>query len=77
MDEKIINSSFHMASNFISDIIGNQMVETHSIALAEQIKNGKDAGATTVSIDLSNIQSDKIIIEDNGQGMAPKHIIEN
>lgn len=77
MEEKIIKSSFHMASNFISDIIGNQMVETHSIALAEQIKNGKDAGATIVSIDFSNIESDKIIIEDNGQGMAPKNIIEN
>lgn len=75
--ETIMRAGFHTASNFISDVLGSQMVETHSIAFAEQIKNSKDAGASFVHLDLSEMEDDKITIEDNGLGMSPKNVTKN
>jgi hypothetical protein len=52
--------------------LGEQLVARKSVALAELVKNGYDADATSVAVVLANVtQPDgKITITDNGSGMA-------
>lgn len=52
--------------------LGERLVETDHLALAELIKNAYDADATQVSVALSLDEQDKslIVISDNGCGMT-------
>lgn len=65
---------FTMDTRLIHTILGSEMIESHSIAFAEQIKNARDAGATNVVVDFSKIREDKIIIFDDGIGMSENEI---
>ncbi len=68
---------FKTEPRLITQILGSEIIESHSIAFAEQIKNSKDAGARTVIIDLSKINNGKITIQDDGKGMTPEEIEED
>ncbi len=70
-------AKFRVDSRLITQILGSEIIESHSIAFAEQIKNSKDAGATEVEIDFSNMKNDEITIEDNGCGMSEKEVEED
>jgi len=56
--------------------LGEKLVSTVHVALAELVKNAYDADATTVqvSINPSPIGGPTIIIEDNGSGMSPEEV---
>src|SRR3989339_324108 len=52
--------------------LGNQLIRNENIAIFELSKNSYDADATSVRIELENIDSEKtgrIVMEDNGSGM--------
>jgi len=52
--------------------LGDQLIRNESIALLELVKNSYDADATTVDIEMKNIDKPEegiIIVEDNGTGM--------
>ncbi|GEM_PF-3445212 len=70
-------AKFKVDSRLITQILGSEIIESHSIAFAEQIKNAKDAGATEVKIDFSNMENDVITIEDNGNGMSEGEVEED
>lgn len=70
-------AKFKVDSRLITQILGSEIIESHSIAFAEQIKNAKDAGATEIKIDFSNMEKDEIIIEDNGCGMSESDVEED
>lgn len=70
-------AKFKIDSRLITQILGSEIIESHSIAFAEQIKNAKDAGATLVTIDFSNMENDEITIEDNGSGMSESDVNED
>lgn len=59
------------------DILGSEVIESDSIAIAEQIKNAQDADASEIVIDLSEIEKDLLTIEDNGVGMSENDIKEH
>lgn len=73
-DEEQKKAKFKVDSRLITQILGSEIIESHSIAFAEQIKNSKDANAAEVKIDFSNMKNDEIIIEDNGCGMSEKEV---
>ncbi|EHR4813385.1 TPA: ATP-binding protein [Enterococcus faecalis] len=75
--EKNKKARFKVDSRLITQILGSEIIESHSIAFAEQIKNAKDAGATEVIIDFSNMENDEITIEDNGNGMSEIDVEED
>lgn len=75
--EKNKKARFKVDSRLITQILGSEIIESHSIAFAEQIKNAKDAGATEVKIDFSNMENDEITIEDNGNGMSETDVEED
>ncbi|HFJ2337089.1 TPA: ATP-binding protein, partial [Listeria monocytogenes] len=70
-------AKFKVDSRLITQILGSEIIESHSIAFAEQIKNAQDAGASEVTIDFSNIKNDEIIITDNGNGMSELEVEED
>jgi hypothetical protein len=61
----------------IYESLGSKIIESDSIAIAEQIKNAKDAGAMNIFVDFSNISNDIIEIKDDGNGMTLKELKEN
>ncbi|MDJ1152754.1 ATP-binding protein [Macrococcus caseolyticus] len=73
MNEKL---SFSINNDLISVTLGKEIIENHSIAIAEQIRNSRDANATNVTVDFTEYQSDKIVIADNGEGMSLNEIKE-
>ena len=68
--------------NFESDarvvkILGDDLIKDHTTGIMELIKNGYDADAENVSVELRNIGDRdyaQIIIRDDGTGMTPKII---
>ncbi len=58
--------------------LGDQLIKNERIALLELVKNSYDADADTVSVALEGEGSsiDRIVIEDDGDGMS-KEIVEN
>ncbi|WP_048626907.1 ATP-binding protein [Listeria ivanovii] len=69
-------AKFKVDSHLITQILGSEIIESHSIAFAEQIKNAQDAGSNEVTIDFSNMKNDEIIITDNGNGMSELEVEE-
>ncbi|MCM2607136.1 ATP-binding protein [Rossellomorea marisflavi] len=61
----------------IYESLGSKIIESNSIAIAEQIKNAKDAGAENIIVDFSNINNDLIEIRDDGKGMTLDDVKEN
>lgn len=61
----------------IYESLGSKIIESDSIAIAEQIKNAKDAGAREIIVDFSDIHNDLIEIRDNGKGMTLDEVKEN
>jgi hypothetical protein len=61
----------------IYESLGSKIIESDSIAIAEQIKNATDAGATNISVDFSNLKENLIEIIDDGSGMTIDEIKEN
>ncbi|KMT58609.1 ATP-binding protein [Paenilisteria newyorkensis] len=64
-------------SRLLYEILGDEIIETDSIAFAEQIRNSVDAGAANVEIDLREIDDDKITISDDGNGMSEETLLSN
>lgn len=62
---------FSFNPRVITDLLGSQLVENVSIALAEQIKNSKDALAKKVTI---KFEKDEIKIIDDGIGMTEEEV---
>lgn len=62
---------FSFNPRVITDLLGSQLVENVSIALAEQIKNSRDANAKKVTI---KFEKDVIKIIDNGKGMSEEEV---
>ena len=59
--------------------LGEQLIKNESVAILELIKNGYDAFATEVLVELLNIddvEKGRIIIQDNGIGMT-RYVVEN
>jgi len=78
MDKNVVaHGKFNVNSRVVSTILGKEIIESYSIAIAEQIKNAKDAGSEMVVVDFSNIATDTIIIEDYGLGMSLAEILED
>ena len=63
-------------SSALKDIIGRDLINDDFIAIFELVKNSYDAYATKVKISFNDIYSDKpkIVIEDNGKGIAAKDL---
>jgi signal transduction histidine kinase len=64
------------AKSHILTLLGDELIGSNSLAIFELVKNSYDADAKNVTItffDL-NTPNQKIIIEDNGDGMSPKII---
>lgn len=53
--------------------LGDELISNEYVAISELVKNSYDAGSTFVKID---IQKDRIIISDNGQGMTIQQLHE-
>lgn len=59
--------------------LGEQLIKNESVAILELIKNGYDAFASEVTVELmqlDDIESGRIIIQDNGIGMS-RYVVEN
>lgn len=72
-----VDAKFRAQDQLVTRILGEEMIESHGIAFAEQVKNAKDAGATKVEIDFSNIENDEISIVDNGCGMEDSELLDD
>ena len=57
-----------IANAQLKDIIGHGLINNDNIAIIELIKNSKDAGSESVSIDFH--KSDVLYISDSGKGMS-------
>lgn len=75
--EKVTDLNLQFNSRVLYEILGSEIIEADSIAIAEQIKNAKDANATKIIIDFSKMNEDLITIEDNGDGMSIEEIKNN
>lgn len=55
----------------IMELLGEQLIKNHTLALFELVKNAYDADASSVNLTLHDIETDngKITIDDNGSGM--------
>lgn len=62
----------------IMELLGEQLIKNHTLALFEIVKNSYDADATEVKLQLINIDEDngEITIKDNGYGMSFKTVTE-
>lgn len=81
-EEIMSKSTIHQTSiefdpRIIYEALGSKIIESDSIAIAEQIKNARDAGAEDICIDFSNIDNDIVVISDKGNGMTIDEIKEN
>lgn len=56
----------------IMELLGEQLIKNHTLALFEIVKNSYDADASEVNLELTNIDEDngEITIVDNGYGMS-------
>jgi len=64
------------AKSHILSLLGDELIGSDSLAIFELVKNSYDADATKVKVQFINLNSpnQKIIIEDNGNGMSPSII---
>jgi len=76
MSHKKKKITFTYDQRLIYSTLGKEMIESQSIAFAEQIKNAADAGASIVKVDFSKIEQNEIVISDNGVGMDINEIQE-
>jgi anti-sigma regulatory factor (Ser/Thr protein kinase) len=55
----------------IMELLGEQLIKNHTLALFELVKNAYDADASMVNLTLQDVEktNGKIIIDDNGTGM--------
>ncbi|WLG97091.1 ATP-binding protein [Pseudomonas sp. FP198] len=62
----------------IMELLGEQLIKNHTLALFEIVKNAYDADASEVELELTNIDEDngEITIIDNGYGMSFKTVTE-
>jgi len=60
-------------SSYLKDIIGKDLVTNEFVAIFELVKNSFDAGASRIDIEF-DVESDKIIISDDGSGMNESDI---
>ncbi|HEY4601221.1 MAG TPA: ATP-binding protein [Cerasibacillus sp.] len=77
MKKNVTKAKFNFNGRTLYDLLGGENIETDSIAIAEQIKNSRDANATDVTIDFSKMEENIITITDNGQGMSLEEIHDN
>ncbi len=57
-------------SAYLQRLLGRELISNEYIAVAELVKNGYDAGATEVVIELSRDVPQSLVISDNGTGMS-------
>jgi signal transduction histidine kinase len=72
----MVNELWFSASTNVKNLIGKDLVTDQYTAVFELVKNSYDADATTVKIELQNLDNGNglLIIEDNGSGMNLKDI---
>jgi hypothetical protein len=66
-----IKTHYIKAKSHILSLLGDELIGSDSLAIFELVKNAYDADATKVRVSFINLnqESQKIIIEDNGNGM--------
>ncbi len=75
---KTTQKSFKPKAKLLLEL-GDQLIKDEGIALFELVKNGYDADATKVSVEMKNIDSVEngtIVITDNGSGMTPELVLD-
>lgn len=70
----MITETFKIISH-LKDILGRGLVTNEFVAVFELVKNGFDAGASSVAIEVDP-EAGRIAIVDDGKGMARRDIIE-
>ncbi|ATP48208.1 hypothetical protein CR512_02090 [Pseudomonas putida] len=62
----------------IMELLGEQLIKNHTLALFELVKNSYDADASEVNLNLVNIDKDNgtIIVKDDGYGMSFQTVTE-
>ncbi len=65
---------FNVDSQLLLYSLGEDAVESDSIAIIELIKNGVDARAKNIVLDLTKILDNEIKITDNGDGMSREEV---
>lgn len=74
LEEKF--TAFSSDSQLLSEL-GERLIATPDVALAELIKNAYDADATKVNVWLAGPKSSQLIIQDNGHGMTEEEFLTN
>ena len=76
--EKQLGSLYFQSAGRLVQLLGRESVSNPNVAILELVKNSYDEDATMVRITFENVktQRGKIIIEDNGNGMARREIGE-
>jgi hypothetical protein len=60
-------------------ILGEHLISDQAVGLIELVKNSYDADATTVEVELLDIDDpseSKVVISDNGLGMSPQDVVD-
>lgn len=65
---------FNVDSQLLLYSLGEDAVESDSIAIIELIKNGVDARAKNIILDLTKILDNEMTITDNGDGMSREEV---
>ena len=68
-----MESAAFRVSSFVKDILGRNLVTDEFVAVFELVKNGIDAGATWVHVEVDP-RGDKLSIVDDGKGMDARGI---